>query len=208
MTARVRRWMWGGMCLVLAIALLGTAPQWLPRVKTFTKQTLVSFREGAESTPDEPLAGSMHDDHGADGHDHGDHAGHDHAGHDDASSLELSAQARRNLGLTSEAVQPVTLQTYEKSITIPAAVVERPGRSRVQVATPMTGVVTHVHTVQGEAVQPGSLLFQIRLTHEDLVNAQTDFVRTLGIGRRESRDRSFDEGDPFGSGCGEGVAGA
>ena len=44
----------------------------------------------------------------------------------------------------------------------------------------MTGVITHVHAVQGEAVEPGTLLFQIRLTHEDLVNAQTEFVKTLG----------------------------
>lgn len=52
----------------------------------------------------------------------------------------------------------------------------------------MTGVVTHVHAVQGEAVEPGSLLFQIRLTHEDLVSAQTDFVRTLGELDVENRE--------------------
>ena len=103
-----------------------------------------------------------------------------HAGHDDATSLELSKQAIRNIGLSDETIRPIKLETFRRSITVPAVVVERPGRSRVQVATPMTGVVTHVHAVQGEAVEPGSLLFQIRLTHEDLVSAQTDFVRTLG----------------------------
>ena len=44
----------------------------------------------------------------------------------------------------------------------------------------MTGVITHVHVVQGEAIEPGTLLFKIRLTHEDLVQAQTAFLTTLG----------------------------
>jgi len=109
------------------------------------------------------------------GHDH-----HEHAPHAAESSLKLSDQALRNLGLSAETIQPVRLETFRRSITVPAVVVERPGRTRVQVATPMTGVVVHVHAVQGEAVEPGSLLFQIRLTHEDLVNAQIEFVKTLG----------------------------
>jgi multidrug efflux pump subunit AcrA (membrane-fusion protein) len=63
---------------------------------------------------------------------------------------------------------------------VPAVVVVRPGRTQLQVATPMTGVVTHVHAVEGEAVETGTLLFEVRLTHEDLVSSQTDFLKTLG----------------------------
>jgi hypothetical protein len=48
------------------------------------------------------------------------------------------------------------------------------------VATPLTGVIEHVRAVTGEVVSPGSLLFEIRLTHEDLVQSQTDFLRALG----------------------------
>jgi hypothetical protein len=44
----------------------------------------------------------------------------------------------------------------------------------------MTGVVTHVHAVTGEAVTPGTLLFQLRLTHEDLVTSQKEFLQTVG----------------------------
>jgi multidrug efflux pump subunit AcrA (membrane-fusion protein) len=44
----------------------------------------------------------------------------------------------------------------------------------------MTGVVTHVHAVEGEAVETGTLLFEVRLTHEDLVHSQTEFLKTLG----------------------------
>ena len=52
----------------------------------------------------------------------------------------------------------------------------------------MTGMVTHVHAVQGEAVEPGTLLLEIRLTHEDLVNAQTLFLKTLGELEVEERE--------------------
>jgi len=158
--------------VVLCVGIgLVTGDQWFAAATGWVQRTIASFRSGGE-TADE------HDpvDEGHDGHDHGAHG---HA-HDDATSLELSDQALRNIGLDGSLIQPVTLRTFRKSITVPARVVERPGRTRVQVATPMTGVITHVHAVQGEAVQPGTLLFQIRLTHEDLVQAQTDFLRTLG----------------------------
>ena len=52
----------------------------------------------------------------------------------------------------------------------------------------MTGVIQPVHAVVGEAVKPGTLLFEIRLTHEDLVLEQTSFLQTLGeldVERRE-----------------------
>ncbi|WP_145383205.1 efflux RND transporter periplasmic adaptor subunit [Botrimarina mediterranea] len=127
-----------------------------------------------------------HDDH--EGHDHevhddehADHAhDHNHEGHSEEASLELSAAAMANLGLGPETVRPVETSTYVRSVSVPAVVVERPGRSRLPVSAPMTGVVTHVHAVTGEAVTPGTLLFELRLTHEDLVNSQKEFLQTLG----------------------------
>jgi biotin carboxyl carrier protein len=121
--------------------------------------------------------GVTQDPHSHDDHDH-DHFS--HFGHDDATALELSQQALRNVGLAPDQIRPITLETFRKSIAVPAVVVEQPGRTQIQVATPMTGVITQVHALQGEAVEPGTLLFRIRLTHEDLVQAQTDFLRTLG----------------------------
>jgi cobalt-zinc-cadmium efflux system membrane fusion protein len=44
----------------------------------------------------------------------------------------------------------------------------------------MTAIVTRVHVTSGAAVRPGQLLFELRLTHEDLVNSQTAFLKTLG----------------------------
>lgn len=107
-------------------------------------------------------------------------AHHDEHAHAAADSLELSPAARLNLGLTAEYLQPVELSTYHRRITVPAVVTARPGRTQIQVSTPLTGVVTHVHAVTGEAVTAGSLLFEIRLTHEELVTAQTDLLKSLG----------------------------
>ena len=108
-----------------------------------------------------------------------DHAGHDHA-HVDTAFLELSAPALLNLGLTPEFLKPVALTNYRKTVNVPAIIVERPGRTVIQVSTPMTGVITEIAAVQGATVEPGAMLFRIRLTHEELVKSQTDFVRALG----------------------------
>ncbi|MEZ6060751.1 MAG: efflux RND transporter periplasmic adaptor subunit [Planctomycetaceae bacterium] len=170
---------------VIAIAAGVSRNTWVPVANTWVQRVIASFRPtGAAADADghgeEPDAHASHD-----------HSGHDHAahaGHEETESLELSDQALRNIGLTADTLRPVSLQTFRRSITVPAIVAERPGRTRVQVATPMTGVITHAHVVQGEAVEPGTLLFQIRLTHEDLVQAQTTFVMTLGeldVERRE-----------------------
>ena len=131
-----------------------------------------------------------------DSHDHGSntggedlhaHEGHEH-GHDDGTSLELSAQAQGNIGLTPEYLQPVKLETFRRSITVPGIIVGRPGRSRLEVSTPMAGVITHVHAVQGEAVDPGTLLFELRITAEELVSTQTNLLRTVGELDVENRE--------------------
>ena len=165
------KWVWIIGLLIVAVVGIATWSRWFPAATSWVDDTVAAFRGGGESgTEDAHAEAAPHA-----GHDHG-----AHAGHSEETSLELSAQALRNIGLSDETIQPVKLETFRRSITVPALVVERPGRTRVQVATPMTGVITHVHAVQGEAVEPGTLLFQIRLTHEDLVNAQTEFVKTLG----------------------------
>jgi membrane fusion protein, heavy metal efflux system len=116
------------------------------------------------------------------GHDHTDaaHAGHDHAEHSDVNSLEISASARKNLGLTEEYLQAIELKDYQQSIAIPSIIVERPGRTRTSVSAGMTGIVTHVHATTGQAVKTGDLILEMQLTHEDLVTAQKDFLQSLG----------------------------
>ncbi len=150
--------------LVVALIANATRGQWWPGLNSWVQSTVADNRSAV----------------GLDQHGHGDAADDSHATHNEATSLELSDQALQNLGLTDDGISEIRLTTFSRSITVPALVVERPGRTRIQVATPMTGVITGIHAAQGEAVEPNSLLFEIRLTHEDLVRAQTEFVTTLG----------------------------
>ncbi|HUP78433.1 MAG TPA: efflux RND transporter periplasmic adaptor subunit, partial [Pirellula sp.] len=115
------------------------------------------------------------------------HVGHDHA-HDDHDQaepasrdfLELSETAKKNLGLTDDFLKPIVLQSFQQTISVPAIVVDRPGRTRLPISATMTGIVTHIHAVSGEAVEPGDLILEMRLTDEDLVTAQKDYLRSLG----------------------------
>lgn len=132
----------------------------------------------------------------AEGHEGHDHAGHDHAGHDETSSLELSEQARKNIGLK---IGKVVLSTFDRTITIPAVVVEQPGRTETRVAAPLTGVISAIHAIEGESLRPGQPLFDLRLTHEDMVQAQVDFLKSaeeLDIVKRDvaRMQPAFDKG--------------
>jgi cobalt-zinc-cadmium efflux system membrane fusion protein len=122
-----------------------------------------------------------HDDHG-DSHHHATAPdGHEDASHDDldqgdAAWLQLSKQARKNVGLK---LLTVELRDFDRTITVPATIVQRPGRSQIRVSAPMTGIVTRTYPIQGEAVAPGQPLFDLRLTHEDLVDVQSRFLQTV-----------------------------
>lgn len=126
------------------------------------------------------------EDHAHDEHAHMEHD--DHTPHAEMESLELSAQALKNLGLTPEFLKPIATATYYRTISVPAVIVERPGRTVVQVSTPMTGVVTQVSAIPGSSVEAGAPLFRIRLTHEELVASQSEFVRALGELDVENRE--------------------
>ena len=102
---------------------------------------------------------------------------HDHA-HEEADPdvIEPTPTARKGLGLK---FLKVTRSDEQRTISIPAVLAERPGKSEVEVAAPLTGIVTKVHIVQGESVEPGQPLFDLRITHADLLDAQTEFLRSL-----------------------------
>lgn len=106
--------------------------------------------------------------------DHDDHAGHDHDGRNDVNSIEISRQAQANIGLKLGRVE---LTTFDRTIAIPGMLRERPGRSVVDVTAPLTGIVTRIYPIEGEAVRPGQKLFDLRLTHEELVQSQGEFLR-------------------------------
>ena len=131
-------------------------------------------------------------DHGSAEHGASDHA---HADHSPATSIKLSDKALQNVGFSPYTVK---LVPYTKNTTVPAMVVERPGCSQLDVTAPMTGVVTRVYPIEGQAVAANQPLFDLRLTHEDLVASQRSFLRSveeLDILERElARLKSISEG--------------
>ena len=139
----------------------------------------------ATTTRRKRLSGTAEDE---DGHDHASEPAAakvpDHK-HIEAEAVKLSQAAQANVGLQ---LAKVELRPFERTITVPAIVVERPGRTNIQVAAPLTGVITRVWPMQGEAVTPGQPLFDLRLTHEEVVEAQAEFLKTaeeLDVVQRE-----------------------
>jgi membrane fusion protein, heavy metal efflux system len=105
----------------------------------------------------------------------GEEAGHEGHQHDEAASVSLSQNAQANVGIR---VAKLEVKPFERTITVPATIIEQAGRSHVQIAAPLTGVVTRIYPRQGEAVVPGQPLFDLRLTHEEVVEAQGAFLQT------------------------------
>jgi membrane fusion protein, heavy metal efflux system len=198
-------WVSGAVVLIVLAAAI-TARYWLPEAKRLavswgvSKPTAENHKAHADGDHDEHAAKTRdshghkgeegdahkgnkdHDDHdGEKGHDdhegeeEGEEHGHEGHQHDEAASVKLSPAAQANVGVQ---VATVALKPFERTITVPATVVEQPGRSHVQIAAPLTGVVTRIYPRQGEAVAPGQPLFDVRLTHEEVVEAQGAFLQT------------------------------
>jgi cobalt-zinc-cadmium efflux system membrane fusion protein len=169
-TRRFATWGWLVLTLGAVAVALVFSPQWWRWATTATDQT--------ESTAQI---------NGAD--DHGD------AGHSEATSIELSENGLKNIGFQPKTVE---LGTFVKTISLPAMITERPGRSQIEIAAPLTGVITKIFPIHGAAVEPGGALFTMRLTHEELVGAQRDLIRTsesLAVVNREiDRLESLGEG--------------
>lgn len=106
----------------------------------------------------------------------------------EATVLKLSSQARQNLGLVSKAAKP---QTYWRTIQVPGAIVDRPGRSDRGVTAPAVGAVVQVHAFPGDTVKPGDRLFTLRLSSEYLQNTQSELFKatreTLLLKEQRSR---------------------
>jgi len=162
-------------CLLGLAAALALHAQWPTPVRAWAIRTLGGV-PADDAHPAEAVATGHGDEHGHD-HDH-DTAGAEH-------SLTLSEQARRSIGLEEG---DVALSTFRRTITVPGMVVERRGRSQFAVVTPMTGILLRILVTEGETVAADQPLFEIRLTHEELVQAQTDLLRSateVDVVRRE-----------------------
>ncbi len=191
----LKRWWLPAAILLAAISVLFLGRGWMPDVKKMLLSAHASAADDGQQLADADEEHAHEHGENAD-EDHSTHASeaetetsagladeHDHAAkphydhpHDEASSIKLSRQAKANIGLRIERVE---LKPFERTITMPGMVVERPGWSTLEITAPMTGVVTRIFPIQGEAVKPGQPLFEIRLTHEDLLQLQTEFLRTV-----------------------------
>ncbi|TWT67556.1 efflux RND transporter periplasmic adaptor subunit [Allorhodopirellula solitaria] len=88
--------------------------------------------------------------------------------------LEISSQARKNLGLVSK---PVRKQDYWRSVLIPGEIADRPGLSDRGITSPAVGVVTEIHAFPGDTLRPGKSLFTLRLFSEYLQSTQTQLYK-------------------------------
>lgn len=181
MSIKYPYWIWciaAVVGLVLVAAVFSSA--WIPTVRQ-----LLGLQSSEKEMPSE-----QHND----GHDHA-ASGDSHAGHVEATSITLSPNALKNIDF-----QPLTISigTYTRRVAVPAMVVERPGRTQTNISAPLTGVITRIYPVEGSDVAPGSPLFEIRLTHEELVTAQSNLIRTaeaLDVVHKElARLSDLDEG--------------
>lgn len=87
----------------------------------------------------------------------------------------VNEQAQTNLGLTAK---PLKAQIYWKTIPVPGMVVDRPGLSDRGVVAPASGVVVKIAHVPGDTVQPGDVLFTLKLLSESLFLTQTDLFKS------------------------------
>ena len=185
-----RRWGLLAAFLLVAAGLVTACFRW-PELRQWAASTVKHVKPAHAESDGHDHADHEHGDadHDEDEHEHA-HGGKGHYDHkhDEATAIKLSKQAQGNIGLHLARIE---LRPFERTITVPGMVVERPGWSVMEVTAPMTGVVTRIYPIQGEAVQPGQPLFEVRLTHEDLLQVQTEFLRTIEeldvIGREVAR---------------------
>jgi multidrug efflux pump subunit AcrA (membrane-fusion protein) len=183
---RIGKWTWSLLATAVVLTAAGGAlRRYHPQLR------VLAAKYSHEWTAEKP--GHAHEadepghEHEADDHDHpapGNPAASDHK-HEDAAAVKLSQNAQANVGLR---LAKLELRPFERTITVPGMVIERPGRSEIQVAAPLTGVVTRIWPLQGQTVAPGEPLFDLRLTHEEVVEAQAEYLRTaeeLDVLKRE-----------------------
>jgi membrane fusion protein, heavy metal efflux system len=148
---------WLAVGVLLGAAVVAVKQEWRVATPAFATGSL-----GADQTAPaaDPHAGHQHQQPGADGEER----------------IVLSEQGRWSAGIELGQAQR---KPYERSVAFPGIVRTCPGRSIVKVPAPLTGIVTCVHRERGEAVVPGQPLFEIALTHEELIRDQAEFLAAL-----------------------------
>lgn len=146
-----RSWRWVVRAAVTVAVVAGVAAA---AYVTRDRWRPVLFPVGPEAEPDEP------EDTGATA--------------PPSEQIRLSEQAQKNLRLTT---QPLTPDTFWKTISVPGMVIDRPGFSDRGVVAPVTGVVSRIHKIAGDSARPGEPLFTLKLLSEILHQTQTDLFK-------------------------------
>ena len=93
---------------------------------------------------------------------------------DGSMPVRVSQEARKNMGLASKSLQPIT---YYRKIDVPGVITDRPGVSDRGVVAPVTGIVTQIHAYPGNTVEPDAPLFSLRLVSESLHTSQLELFK-------------------------------
>ncbi len=93
---------------------------------------------------------------------------------DGSTPVRVSSEARKNMGLVSQSLQPTT---YYRKIDVPGVITDRPGVSDRGVVAPVTGIVTQIHAYPGNLVAPNAPLFSLRLVSESLHASQLELFK-------------------------------
>jgi cobalt-zinc-cadmium efflux system membrane fusion protein len=88
--------------------------------------------------------------------------------------VRLSAEARKNLRITSK---PLQATTYWRKFDVPGVIIDRPGVSDRGVVAPVTGIIKQIHAFPGNNVAPDAPLFTLRLTSESLHTSQLELFK-------------------------------
>jgi multidrug efflux pump subunit AcrA (membrane-fusion protein) len=95
--------------------------------------------------------------------------------HDEDDHVQLSPQARANLGLK---IGPLELSPeFWRTMPMPGTIQDRPGQTDRSIPSPITGVVSKVHAFPSDLAEPGQPLFTIRLTSEQVQNTQAELFK-------------------------------
>lgn len=157
------------MACIAAAALF--RDQWLPLVRQAVSPGSAASPGGAADVETDP------------GHD----AGHGRADMTERTTLRLSRQALRNLGVVA---RPVVVSDYRRTILLPGEIADRPGISDRAVTSPAVGIVTEVHAFPGDTVRPGDKLFTLRLLSEYVQTTQSELFKAIREQELEEEKRT------------------
>ena len=96
------------------------------------------------------------------------------ATHEDV--LMLSVEAAENLELE---IGPAEISDHFRELLIPGRVRERTGKSDLAIAAPVGGVVSEVLVVPGQSIELDTPLFLLRVTDEQLTDAQLKLLENV-----------------------------